>query len=160
MPKANVKTYPDLKDTVEKLVAKYQVALADVDPSKIIYLSSEGKSQKVAKISAIKVPHPSVTPFKFSILVYEQNWNELDASRQVLHILRELLRIVDFEESKLGPYETTDFPVLLEKYGVTWEHDDNLPDPLSEKEEIDEEFSEEKPEGPPQEVIDMKEYHS
>lgn len=131
--KAVVKTFPQLKTTVEQIVNKYQIAFRDVDPSRILYLESDSKhSKRVAKISAIKVPHPSVTPFKFSITVFEA-FKELDESRQVLHILRELRRIEDFEGSKVGKYPLQDFADIVEKYGTLWEEREDLDNPLEEE---------------------------
>ena len=130
--KAVIATYPELKEVVQSLVLKYSVAFEDVDESRILYLfSSSDHSKKVAKIAAIKVPHPSVTPFKFAITV-TQAFKELDEARRVLHIMRELLRITDFEESKLGKYPLQDFPEIVEKYGTLWEENEALDNPLNE----------------------------
>lgn len=131
--KAVVKTYPQLKDLVEKIVRKYPRAFEDVDPSRMIYLESDSKhSKRVAKIGAIKVPHSSITPFKFSITVFAA-FKELDEPRQVLHILRELRRIEDFEGSKVGKYELQDFADIVEKYGTLWEENEDLDNPLEEE---------------------------
>lgn len=128
--KAAVQTFPELKDTVDDLISEYSVALAEVQSNRILYLKSDGKSKRVAKLSSIKVPHPSVTPFRFALTVYERNWDDLDESRQVLHVMRELLRIRDFEEAKMDGYPLQDFPEIVEKYGTLWEEDENLPSPL------------------------------
>lgn len=130
--KATVITYPELQEVAQSLVLKYPVAFADVDESRILYLLSDSEhSKKIAKITAIKVPHPSVTPFKFAITVTKA-FKELDEARQVLHIMRELLRITDFEESKLGGYPLQDFPEIIEKYGTLWEENESLDNPLNE----------------------------
>lgn len=133
--KAVVQTYPELKDIVDKLVGEYSVALAEVQSNRILYLKSDGKSKRVAKLASIKVPHPSVTPYRFALTVYERNWEDLDESRRILHVLRELLRIRDFEEAKLDGYPLQDFPEIVEKYGTLWEEDENLPNPLAKKQD-------------------------
>lgn len=128
--KASVRIFPELKEIVTKLVAEYPVALAEIQPDRILYLNSDAKSKRVARMTAIKVPHPSVTAHRFALTVYEQQWNDLDEARRALHIMRELLRIGDFEEARLSAYPLQDFPEIVAKYGVTWEDDENLPNPF------------------------------
>lgn len=130
--KANVEVFPQLQAVVDGLIVKYPVALVNIDSKRILYLKSDAKSKRVARISAINVPHPSVTLYKFALVVYPQ-FNEVDEARQVLHILRELLRIEDFEECELGHYPLQDFPVIIEKYGTTWEDREDIENPLVEK---------------------------
>lgn len=131
--KAVVATFPELKSTVEEIVKKFPVAFEEIDPSRVLYLKSDSEhSKKIAKIAAIKVPHPSVTPFKFAITVTKA-FDELDEARQVLHVMRELLRVTDFEESKLGSYPLQDFPEIIEKYGTLWEKNEALDSPLKEE---------------------------
>jgi len=134
MSKSVVVTFPQLQSTVEELKRKYAVALEEVDPSHILYLKSDSKSQRApaARITPIKVPHPSVTPFRFALTVYPK-FDEVDEARQVLYVLRELLRIEDFEASKIGKYPLQDFHEIVEKYGTTWEEKDDLENPLKEK---------------------------
>lgn len=131
--KATVKTYPELQRTADSIVRKYPIAFQDVDPSRIMFLLSDSQhSKRVAKISAIKVPHPSITPYKFAVTVFPE-FLELDEARKVLHILRELRRIEDFENSKVGKYPLQDFPEIVEKYGTTWEDREDLDNPLDEE---------------------------
>jgi hypothetical protein len=125
MSKANVVPFPELKKLVEQLKGKFTIALDEVDPSRIAYLKSEGKSRNVAKMTAVKL-HPSVTPYRFVLIVYSQNFNELDEARQTLHVLRELRRIEGFEESKLGKYPLQDFPDIVEKFGTLWEDREDI----------------------------------
>ena len=145
---ANKTLFEGLKDVVDGLVKEYPVALAEVDSKRILYLKTDAKPRKsVVKVAKIPVPHPSVTPFKFCITVWSQVYDELDQARQVLHTLRELLRIRDFEEQKLDSYPLQDFPEIVEKYGATWEDDEQLPNPLDktataaedEEEDVEEE---------------------
>lgn len=134
MAKANVEVYPELREIVDRLVTKYETALGDVDPDRILPLVSDANSKKnVVKIAPIKVPHPSVTSLRFSLTAYSKKFNELDSARQVLHVLRELLRIADFEKSKLQDYETKDFPAILEAHGVLWQEEENLENILEEE---------------------------
>lgn len=131
--KASVRTFPELQRVADSLVRKYPIAFEDVDPSRILFLQSDSKhSKRVAKISAIKVPHPSVTKFRFAITVFPK-FLELDEARQVLYVLRELRRIEDFENSKVGKYPLQDFPDIVEKYGATWEEREDLENPLDEE---------------------------
>jgi hypothetical protein len=124
--KASVRTFPELQRIADNLVRKYRVAFEGVDPSRILFLQSDSKhSKRVAKISAIRVPHPSVTPFRFAITVFPM-FLELDEARQVLHVLRELRRIEDFENSKVGKYELQDFADIIEKYGTIWEDREDI----------------------------------
>ena len=130
--KAKIETFPQLKEIVQNLKAKYGVALEDVDPDRILYLKSGSThSKKVIKISSISVPHPSVTPLKFDITVFPK-FDRVDQPRQTIYVLRELLRIKSFEDGKLGNYELQDFPVIVEKYGTTWEDREDLQNPLEE----------------------------
>jgi len=131
--KANVRIFPELKEIVTKLVAEYPVLLAEIQADRILYLNSDGKSKRVARLTSIKVPHPSVTAHRFALTIYEQQWSDLDESRKILHVLRELMRIRDFEDASMGSYPLQDFPEIVAKYGVTWEDDENLPDPLDKK---------------------------
>lgn len=136
--KASVVQFPGLKDIVDKLVNEYSIALEEVQSDRILYLKSDARSKRAAKITAIKVPHPSVTSFRFALTIYEQRWSDLDEARKVLHVLRELLRISDFEEAKVSGYELQDFPVIVEKYGATWEDNEDLPNPLDKEIETEE----------------------
>ena len=133
---ATVVTFPQLQEVVDNLKKKYSVALGDVEPAQILYLKSDAEPKrgpKVARLSPIKVPHPSVTIFRFALTVFAQ-YDEIDEARQVLHILRELRRIEDFERGKMGNCPLQDFPEIVEKYGTTWEDRDDLDNPLEEKE--------------------------
>jgi len=130
--KSNVIVFPALQTTVESLKKTYPVALAEVDEKRILFLKSDGKSKRVAKIVPIKVPHPSVTAYRFALTIFSQ-FDEIDQARQVLHILREVLRIEDFENCKMCSYPLQDFPEIVEKYGTTWEDNEELANPLDEK---------------------------
>jgi len=130
--KSNVIVFPALLTVVESLKKTYPVALAEVDEKRILFLKSDGKSKRVAKIVPIKVPHPSVTAYRFALTIFSQ-YDEIDQARQVLHILREVLRIEDFENCKMCSYPLQDFPVIVEKYGTTWEDNEELANPLDEK---------------------------
>jgi hypothetical protein len=130
--KSTTITFPQLQAVIESLKTKYPVALAEVDSKRILCLKCDGNSKRVARLSSIKVPHPSVTPFRFALTIYVV-YDELDEARQVLHILRELLRIEDFEGGKMCKYPLQDFPEIVEKYGTTWEENDALENPLEEK---------------------------
>lgn len=134
MAKANVEVYPELKEIVEQLVAKYDVALGELDADRILPLVSDANSKKnVIKIAPIKVPHRCVTSLRFSLTAYSKKFDELDNARQVLHVLRELLRIADFEKGKLQDYETKDFPAILEAHGILWQEEENLANILEEE---------------------------
>lgn len=130
--KSNVVVFSVLQTVVENLKKTFPVALAEVDEKRILFLKSDGRSKRVAKIVPIKVPHPSVTAYRFALTIYPQ-YDEIDQARQVLHILREVLRIEDFEECKLCGYPLQDFPEIVEKYGTTWEDNEELANPLDEK---------------------------
>lgn len=134
MARANVEVSPELKEIVERLVDKYEVALGDIDPDRILPLVSDANSKKnVIKIAPIKVPHPSVTNLRFAITAYSNKFDELDEARQALHILRELLRIQDFDAGKLQDYELKDFPLIIEEYGTLWEENEDLPNILAQE---------------------------
>lgn len=134
MAKANVEVYPPLKELIEQLVSKYDVALSEVDPDRIIPLASDANSKKnVVKITSIKVPHPSVTPLRFSLTIYSKKFEELDEARQALFVLRELCRISDFEAGKLQDYELKDFPFIIEEHGVLWTESEDLVNILAEE---------------------------
>jgi hypothetical protein len=130
--KSTVITFPQLQVVIESLKTKYPVALEAVDSKRILCLKSDGNSKRVVRLSPIKVPHASVTPFRFALTVFAM-YDELDEARQVLHVLRELLRIEDFEAAKLCSYPLQDFPEIVEKYGTLWEENDALENPLEEK---------------------------
>jgi hypothetical protein len=130
--KATVEMFPQLQTLVDGLISKYPVALKDVDSKRILYLKSDAKSKKVVRISAINVPHPSITTYRFVLVAYPL-FEEVDEARQVIHILRELLRVEDFEECVLGKYKLQDFPEIVEKYGTTWEDREDIVNPLEEK---------------------------
>lgn len=135
-PKTVVELFPALQEVVDALKVKYPIALEDVDPTRILYLQTNGKGKrgKVVAIEPIRVPHPSVTPFRFALKAFRE-FGEIDEARQVLHVLRELLRIQDFEECKLGPYLLQDFPEIVEKYGTTWTDREDIESPLQEDKE-------------------------
>jgi len=130
--RAEVEVFPELKEVVVKLVNKYGTALEGIDPDRIVPLKTSAKSKRnVVKVTAIKVPHPSITNLKFAITAYS-SFDELDESRQIIHVLRELCRIEDFEKGKIGDYPLKDFPFIIEEHGTLWQENEELPNILRE----------------------------
>lgn len=155
--KTVVELFPTLQRVVDELKSKYSIALEEVDPTRILYLKSNGKAKRgrVVIIEPIKVPHPSVTMFRFSLKIFRE-FDELDEARQTLHVLRELLRIQDFEECRLGPYPLRDFPEIVEKYGTTWEDREDLESPLEENKSTEAEEPEELNDPPINDTEDLE----
>ena len=125
---------PELKDVVQQLKSKFPVAYSEVDPDRVVYLESTSKSKQPVKLASIKLPHPSVSPYRFSLTVYTRLWRDLSDSHKVLYIHRELLRITNFEEGKLSNYPLNDFPEIIAKFGVNWRTREDLPNILQMEE--------------------------
>jgi hypothetical protein len=130
---ATVERMPALEEVVKSLKTKYSIALADVQPDRIFYLQSDGKSRTPIRLAALRLPHQDLTPFRFVMTVFTRLWNELDEAHQIMYIHREILRINGFEEGKLSRFPIQDFPEILAKYGIDWESKLDLPNILEEK---------------------------
>jgi len=131
--KAQVTLKPELKEVVKQLKEKFSVAYEEVQPDRIVYLESDARSKRAVKLTPIKLPHPSVSQFRFSLTVYSRIWSDLSDAHKLMHIHRELLRIRDFEEGKLSGYPLNDFPEIVAKYGVDWEMREDLPNILNDE---------------------------
>lgn len=141
--RAKVELKPELQTMVQSLKDRFSVAYDEVEPDRIVYLQSDAKSKRAVKLAALKLPHPSVSQFRFALTIYSGVWNDLDEAHRVMHIHREMLRIANFEEGKLSGYPLTDFPEIIAKYGVDWEVKEDLPNILEDNEEQDEADTEE-----------------
>ena len=134
------------KALVEAVVAKYPAYFEEVDPERIVYLSSAAKmAKKPVSLSPVKSPYHLIVRHKFIITFYEKKLEDLDTAKINLYLLRELMRISDFEDGTLMTFPVQDFPEILAKFGVDWEDRDDIPDVLTMEEDEEDKKEEAQP---------------
>ena len=116
----------ELREQTTALLEKFHNVFPQVEPNGIIFIHSKSHSKRPIRISAVRSPYDLVVSQKFILTSYGKAFDKLDTARKNMHIFRELLRIDDFEGGKLEDYEVKDFPVILAKYGLDWEENNDL----------------------------------
>lgn len=124
------------KDIADQIVAKFQTAFGQIDTNEILFLGEDSKAPKgtYADIRIVKSPYTFITNYKFILTVYEPNTIGMTPAQVNLLIMHELLHIdADFE--KLVKHTIQDFSELVSIYGIDWDTNPSVVDPLASDEE-------------------------
>jgi hypothetical protein len=120
----------DYKDIAEQLINKYQTTLGHIDVDQILFLGESEKSpKKYADIQLVKSPYTFITNYKFIMTVYEPKIIGFTPAQLNILVMHELMHI-DSDFEKLVKHDIEDFSILLQTYGVNWDTDPNVVDPL------------------------------
>lgn len=127
------------RDIAEQLVNKYGVAFGHIDVDSILFLAEDSKApKKYADIQIVKSPYTFITNYKFIMTVYEPNVIAMNEAQTNLLVMHELMHIND-DFDGLVKHDLEDFSGMVSKYGINWDTDPNVEDPLLIAEMEDEE---------------------
>lgn len=119
------------RDIAEELVNKYGVAFGHIDVDSILFLSEDSKApKKYADIQIVKSPYTFITNYKFIMTVYEPNVISMNDAQTNLLVMHELMHISD-DFDKLVKHDLEDFSSLVATYGLNWDTNPNVIDPLA-----------------------------
>ena len=124
----------EIRPLVEKLIETYPTNLAEVDPSRLLYVRSNGKRRPVG-LSAVRSPWDLCTKFKFVLTVHGPKWDKLDEDRQAIALFDELIRIKDFETSSLSTHSVIASRETIETWGVDWMEAESVAPVFSKEQE-------------------------
>ena len=143
------KTYAEVteaKEIIEKLCEYYPSELWAITPKNISVLGIENKerpekSKKLAVCRPIKGINKTLMLInnigtRYVIELYWSDFNKWSNAQKVAIIFHELLHI-DHEAGKTVKHDVEDFRIMVDKLGVDWFNDTDLPNLLTEKVEFD-----------------------
>jgi hypothetical protein len=120
----------DYKDIAEQLINKYQTTFGQIDIDQILFLNESEKSpKKYADIQLVKSPYTFITNYKFILTVYEPKILGFTPAQVNILIMHELMH-VDENFEKLVKHDLEDFSILCQTYGVDWDTNQSVTDPL------------------------------
>lgn len=123
------------KEIAEKLIDKFPVCFGHLELDKILFLEESQKNpSKFADIRNVGTPWNFITSYKFIITFYEPKMIGLTEAQQVIVVEHELLHI-DEDFSKLNKHDIQDFRIIASKYGLNWDIDPNVKNPLNDESE-------------------------
>lgn len=132
----------DAEEIVRELVVKYPDELWAINPKIITVLGVTNKerpksSTKLACISPIKGATRALMQInnvetRYVIEVYWSEWNTWTQAQKVAVIFHELLH-PGSEIGKTVKHDVEDFRIMVDKLGVEWFSDPNLPNLLNDK---------------------------
>jgi len=135
----------EAKDIIEKLCEMYPDELWAVRPDIVITLGVTNKerpksSKKLASIRPLKGATKALMQInnvmvRYLIELYWEDWNEWSSAQRVAVIYHELLHIAH-EIGKTVKHDIEDFRIMVDKLGVDWFNDPNLPNLLNDKVEF------------------------
>lgn len=143
------KTYEEVTEApaiIEELCNKYPDVLWAIRPNTIITLGVSNKerpksSTKLASIRPLKGATKALMQInnvnvRYLIELFWSDWNEWSAAQRVAVIFHELIH-VDSEVGKTVKHDIEDFRIMVDKLGVDWFNDKELPNLLSTTVEFD-----------------------
>lgn len=142
------KTYEEVtevREIIQDLCDKYPDELWAIRPNTIITLGVSNKerpksSKKLASIRPLKGSTKALmminnVEVRYIIEVYWSDYNEWSNSQKVAVIFHELLHISS-DIGKTVKHDIEDFKIMVDKLGVDWFNDKELPNLLNEKVEF------------------------
>jgi len=143
------KTYEEVveaREIIQKLCDQYPDELWAVRPDTIITLGVSNKerpksSNKMASIRPLKGATKALMQInnvniRYLIELYWSDYNEWNNAQKAAVIFHELIHI-DSEVGKTVKHDVEDFRIMVDKLGVNWFNDADLPNLLVTKVEFD-----------------------
>ncbi|TRZ81793.1 hypothetical protein D4R86_02175 [bacterium] len=143
------KTYEEVveaKEIIQNLCDMYPDELWAVRPETIITLGVSNKespksSKKLASICPLKGATKALMQInnvniRYLIELYWSDYNEWNMAQKIAVIFHELIHI-DSEVGKTVKHDVEDFRIMVDKLGVNWFNDKDLPNLLLTKVEFD-----------------------
>lgn len=120
------------RDIASKIVDRYNVAFGHIDVDSILFLTEDSKApKKYADIQLVKAPYTFITNYKFIMTVYEPKVIAMNDAQRNLLVMHKLMHInPDFDG--LIKHNLEDFSELISVYGLNWDTNPNVKDPLEE----------------------------
>lgn len=119
------------RDIAEKIIDQYNVAFGHIDIDSILFLEEDSRApKKYADIQMVKSPYTFITNYKFILTVYEPKTIAMNDSQKNILIMHELMHIND-DFDGLVKHNLEDFSEIVSKYGVDWDTNPTVKDPLS-----------------------------
>lgn len=123
------------RDIAEEIVNRYSVAFGHIDVDSILFLSEDSKApKKYASIQIVKEPYTFITNYKFIMTVYEPNTIAMNDAQLNILIMHELMHVND-DFDGLVKHNLEDFSEIVSVYGLGWDTNPNVVDPLAVTEE-------------------------
>lgn len=123
------------RDIAEAIVNRYSVAFGHIDVDSILFLSEDSKApKKYASIQIVKEPYTFITNYKFIMTVYEPNTIAMNDAQLNILIMHELMHVND-DFDGLVKHNLEDFSEIVSVYGLGWDTNPNVVDPLATIEE-------------------------
>lgn len=136
----------EAKGIITNLCAEYTDVLWAVRPDNITVLGVSNKerpekSNKLAVCKPIKGVNKSLMQInnistRYVIELYFSDYNQWNNSQKIAVLFHELLHI-DSEIGKTVKHDVEDFRIMVDKLGVDWFNDPELPNILAEKVDFD-----------------------
>lgn len=118
----------------QKLVDKYPQVFPGLDPSQIRCYSIINKerpsSKSIWEIHAVKQPINLDCPYNWYVVVYQEDWEEMDEKLQAKLVAATLLSVG--EEGKVNSFDLKDHKVMVKTFGVDYLDNAEGPDLLNE----------------------------
>jgi len=136
----------EAEEIIAQLCEEYPEALWAVNQNLIAVLGVENKerpknSKKLATIRPVKGINKSLMilngiPIRYVVEVYWDDYNAWNMAQKSAIMFHELLHIGD-EIGKLVKHDLMDFRIMVDKLGVDWHKDPNLPNLLNKHIDFD-----------------------
>jgi predicted metallopeptidase len=119
----------EYKDIAEKLVDKYPVNFCNINIDEILFIKETEKTpKKYAETRIVKSPYTFITAYRFIITVYENVCLNLNDAQKAILMMHELMHI---GEDGLIDHDSKDFKSIIATYGVNWDLDNSVTNPLA-----------------------------
>jgi len=127
------KKSPEVRQIAIRLKDKFPDKFGHIELELVAFMEVSGNSKFAAKVIRVKPPHSLLMAESYIVYVLEKKWETLAAPQRHLVIYHELIHIPDpFGQGSLIDHDIKDFKEILQKYGVDWYHNKELPDILGE----------------------------
>ena len=118
-----------------KIADKWPAVFEGIDASEIrCYLITNKEcpeSRKAWELKAVPQPIRIDCPYGWYVIMYKQDWEEMDEKRQAIRVAEVLCGVG--EEGKVNPFDLKDFGVMVRTLGVDYQDNANVPDILNDK---------------------------
>jgi hypothetical protein len=109
----------------------------DVDRVKCVGVTNKNRSErkKLWEVKSVPMPIRMDCPYSYYIIIYMNDWVEMEDKHKYLLIADALLTIPTEEEKdgKLNAFDLKDFDIMVRTFGVDYLVKDEVPDILTDK---------------------------
>lgn len=136
--KAEYEAVAEFETLAKGLVNKYPGVFSDIDLSKIKCVGITNKERKDGKrmwdVKPVPMPVKMDCPFSYYLVVFMNDWVEMDETRRLLLVADALLSIPDEDDNgKIIQPDMKDFSLMLRTFGVDYMDKSGAPNLLKDK---------------------------